>query len=467
MAVPTDRRMVRDIDGGVIEETAVGKFRASLRGRLLRPGDDGYEASRRVYNASIDKYPALIAKCAGVADVINSVNFARDNRLLLAVKGGGHSVAGKSVCDGGLMMDLSGLKGIRVDPAKRTARTEGGVTWGEFDHETGFHGLATTGGMITSTGIAGLTLGGGIGWLMGRYGLTCDNLLSADVVTADGRSLVASPEENQSLFWGLRGGGGNFGVVTSFKYRLHPLSQVLAGTLAWPYAKAEEVLRRFRDIRSNIPDELGIIVALSRNGEPTVSAILCYAGPVQEGEKVIEPLRRLGPPAIDEVKSLPYVRAQRMLDEMAPAGLYNYWRSGFMDDLPDDAIQVILEHGKTVPTDMSTVQVWSQHGAVSRAGSDAAAFCHRSSRYILEVLSIWRDPMEAERSLAWNRSLWDALQPFMADRVYVNFLGAGEEERVRAAYGENYERLVALKDRYDPTNLFRLNPNIEPTSSST
>jgi len=458
-----EKRIVRNLDGRVLEESVIQQFKGSLRGRLLQPGDDGYESSRRIYNGMIDKHPGLMAKCAGVSDVINSVNFARENRLLLAVRSGGHGVAGNALCDGGLVIDLSGMKGMRVDPVRRTARAEPGVTWGEFDHETHVHGLATTGGLVSTTGIAGLTLGGGVGWLMNKYGLACDNLLSADVVTADGRFLTASADENQDLFWGLRGGGGNFGVVTSFEYRLHPLTQVLAGTLTWPLGKAEKVLQFFGEFTRDAPDEVAAIASISAepHGAPAVGIDVCYAGPLGEAERVLAPLRGFGSPATDNIGEMSYPRLQ---DSKAPWGLYNYWRSGFLRDLSDDAVETVAAHSKAIPSSLSEVNVWSHHGAVNRVKPDATAFSHRGVRFNLEILSIWREPAESEKNLAWNRAFWSAMEPFLASRVYVNFLGSGEEVRIRAAYGENYERLVALKTKYDPTNLFRVNQNIKPTA---
>jgi FAD/FMN-containing dehydrogenase len=449
-------------------EDAVAAFKTTLRGTLLQPGDTGYDEARKIWNAMIDKRPALIARCAGIADVVSAVNFARTHDLLVAVRGGGHNVAGNAVCDGGLMIDLSPMKSVRVDPVRRTARAEPGVTWGEFDHETQAFGLATTGGVIPTTGIAGLTLGGGIGWLMGKHGLSCDNLLSVDIVTADGQLRHASSTENPELFWGVRGGGGNFGVVTSFEYQLHPVSQVLGGMLIHPLEQAKDVLRFFREFTQTAPDAFISTVALltSPDGAPVVATIVCYNGPMAEGERVLQPLRAFGPPLADQIGPMAYTTLQHMLVDGFPPGLQNYWKSNFLRDLSNDAIAVIVDGFTTAPAPTSAVAIEYIGGAVRRVDENATAFNHRHSPYNLLIVGIWPDPANNDANIRWVREFWQAAQPFSSGGVYVNYLGQTADEgteRIKEAYGvAKYERLLALKKKYDPTNLFRLNQNINP-----
>ncbi len=452
----------------VLEEAAVEEFKAGLRGELLRPGDGGYEDARTIWNAMIDKRPALIARCAGAADVIHCVNFARTNKLLVAVRGGGHDVAGNAVCDGGLVIDLSRMKGIRVDPTRRTVRAEPGLTWGEFDQETQAFGLATTGGFVPTTGIAGLTLGGGLGYLMRGFGLACDNLLSVDIVTADGQLLTASTTENEDLFWGVRGGGGNFGIVTSFEYELHPVGpMVLGGLILHPLPRAKEVTQFYREFTSTSPDELTTYLGFvtSPDGHPAVAFIICYSGPVEEGEEVIRPLREFGPPAADMAGPMPYTAVQALGAPLAPYGRWNYWKSNFLQELSDEAIDTMIDQFSAVPSPFSAAALEQLGGAVSRVGENETAFGERGAHYSLIIHSQWADPAETERNIQWARNFWEAMQPFARDAVYVNYIDRGEEaDRIRAAYGaEKYERLVALKNKYDPMNLFRLNKNIEPT----
>jgi FAD/FMN-containing dehydrogenase len=453
----------------VLDPEAVAALAAGLRGEVLRPGNDGYEASRQVWNGMIDKRPALIARCAGVADVIAAVEFARTNALLLAVRCGGHNIAGTGVCDGGLVLDLSPMKGIRVDPGGRTVRADGGVLWGELDGETQAFGLATTGGFISTTGIAGLTLGGGFGWLMRSHGLACDNLIAADVVTADGLLVVASAEENPDLFWGLRGGGGNFGVVTSFAYRLHEVGpEVLAGPLFHPLAAARDGLRFLRDATPTMPDALSCAAALltSPEGVPLLGLVPAYIGPLAEGEAAVQPLRAFGSPVADLVAPLPYRALQQMFDAAFPAGRRSFWKSSFLRGLEDAAIDIMVEHFARVPSPYSTVFLEQFGGAVSRVGVDETAFSHRNVPFNVIVISGWDDPSQDAANIAWARELWTALQPFAAGGVYVNYLGDAQDEgasRIRDAYGAaKYDRLAALKAKYDPTNLFRVNQNIAP-----
>jgi len=451
--------------GSRIEDAAVDGFKAGLRGHVLRPGDDAYDEGRRLWNGMFDRRPALIARCTGAADVISAVTFARDHRLQVAVRGGGHSFPGHSMCDGGLVIDLSPMRAIRVDPAARTARAQPGVKWIDFDHETQAFGLATTGGTVSDTGIAGLTLGGGLGWLSGKHGLTVDNLIAADVVTADGRFLTASATENPDLFWGLRGGGGNLGVVTSFEYQLHRVGPtVLGGMVAYPLDRAKEVLRLYRDFNKAAPDELTTYAAFVNppDGDTVVALICCYAGPLDKGEQVVRPLRSLGRPLLDGLGPMPYVAQQRLFDGGFPTGACYYTKGDFLPDLTDEAIEVFAEYAATKPSPASGVLVQTTCGAASRVTSDAMAFAHRRFPYAPVIVSEWLDAADAEKHVCWARDFWRALHPFAGAGVYVNDLSHDDGDRVRIAYGANYERLAALKKTYDPDNFFHLNPNIKP-----
>src|ERR687889_2405720 len=447
-------------------EAVVERFGSRLRGKLLRPGDADYEEARLIWNGLIDKRPALIARCAGVADVIDSVNFARENDLLVAVRGGGHNVAGNAVCDGGLVIDLSAMKGIRVDPERRTARAEGGATLGDIDRETQVFGLATPLGVVSETGIAGLTLGGGIGWLRRKYGLSSDNLVSVDVVTADGRFLTASETENEDLFWGIRGGGGNFGVVTSFEYRLYPVGQVLGGGLLYSAGGARDALRFYHEFARSCPDELttSASLGLSPDGSLVAGITVCYCGAMEEGERVLRPLREFGSPLEDTIRPMAYTALQSASDEGFPSGQQHYWKASYLKDLADEAIEVLLRFVSEMPSPSSGVGLQQMHGAASRVEPDATAFPHRDEHYDLLILSQWADPSDSEENIRWARELFEAMRPFFGEGVYVNNLGEEEADRVEEAYGEHYGRLAALKDKYDPTNLFRLNQNIEPAS---
>ncbi len=449
---------------------AIQDLKQNFRGELLVPSDAGYDEARKVWNGMIDKRPALIARCAGVADVMNCVNFARSNDLLVAVRGGGHNIAGNAVCDGGLVIDLSRVKGVRVDPARRTARAEPGVIWREFDRETQAFGLATTGGQISTTGIAGLTLGGGWGYLARRYGLTCDNLLSVDLVTANGQFLTASVAENPDLFWGLRGGGGNFGVVTSFEYQLHPVGQVLGGIVAYPFGKAKEALKLFRDFTSSAPDEMasGIVLITLPDGTAVAGIVVCYSGPLAEGERLLKPLRVFGPPLMDQIGPIPYTAAQQLLDDFYPFGLQSYWKSSFLKEVSNDVIDIMVACCAERPSAMCHGLIEHQlGGTVRRADREATAFAHRDVEYSFTALGVCADPAEGAKCSKWAREFWEAMQPCSTGGVYVNYLGREADEgpeRIKAAYGsEKYARLVALKNRYDPTNLFRLNQNIKPS----
>ena len=455
---------VTTISGAIVDETAIQSFRANLRGELLRPNDDSYEATRKVFNRMIDKRPTLIARCAGAADVIKAINFARSNNLLVAVRGGGHSVAGKSVCDGGLLIDLSLMKGLRVDPVRRTARAEPGLRLGEFDRETGAFDLATTLGIVSTTGIAGLTLGGGLGWLNGKYGLACDNLLSADVVTANGQFLTASASENSDLFWGLRGGGGNFGVVTSFEYRLHPVDTVLGGMALYAFDKAKDVLRFYLDLSAGCPDELSTAIALltSPDGSPVVAFVVCYCGPMGDGEQVLQPVRSFGPPLMDEIKPMLYAAHQSIIDGAFPHGRQHYWKSGFASGLSAEGIEIMVHFMARKPSPLTVCYLQQLHGAAARVSPTETAFPHRADQFDFAIQSQWEDSSAGEQNVAWTKAFFETMQPHLEKAVYVNNLGEEGDERVRAAYGPNYDRLAALKNKYDTTNFFRLNQNIKP-----
>ncbi len=471
--------MTKSIEKTMLEETAVQELQESLYGELIRPGDESYNEARCVHNGMIDKRPALIARCTGVADVVDAVNFARENSLLVSVRGGGHNVAGHATNDGGLVIDLSPMKGIQVDPKKRIARAQGGVTWGELDRETQLFGLATTGGTVSTTGIAGMTLGGGMGWLRRKLGLSCDNLIAADVVTADGRVLRASEKEKPDLLWALRGGGGNFGVVTSFEYQLHQVGpRVMFAAVMYPVELAGTLLPAWRDFMARAPDAVSAealfwtIPAAEAFPEPAhgrdvlVIAAL-YSDDWREGEKVLQPLRELAEPILDLSGVFPYTQVQTMFDPFFPAGdLYYYWKSLRLDRLDGEVIEALIDHAATRPSPRTIMPIWHHGGAMSRVGPEKTAFGDRSAPYLLSLDSTWEDPGDSEANVAWTRAVWEDLQRFSSRGSYLNFPGMGEEgdTLVRAAYGVNYERLAALKHKYDPDNLFRLNQNIRPSS---
>jgi FAD/FMN-containing dehydrogenase len=444
-------------------------------GAVLEPGDNGYEGAREIWNGDIQRRPAVIARCEGTADVLAAVRFAREREMAVAVRGGGHAVAGHALCDDGVVIDLSPMIRVRVDPVAGTVRAQGGCMWRHVDHETQAFGLAVTGGIVTHTGIGGLTLGGGIGHLMRRFGLTIDSLVSCDVVTADGEFLVASEREHPDLFWGLRGGGGNFGIVTSFEYQLHPLGpMVLAGVLAWPMAQAAKVLHNFRDFIAEAPDEVGIMANLRLApplpvfpealwGQPVVALIVCYAGPIEEGREVLRPLREFMTPAVDAVGPKPYVAHQALFDPAYPHGRHYYWKSWKLPPLSDAAIEVIVEQARAISSPLSAVPIFTLGGAVARAEDDATAFSGRGSAHDINFVASWLpDDPEPERHKAWARTAWEAIRPY-SDGVYVNFLSDEPSTQVRVAYGAaKYARLTSLKSKYDATNFFRFNQNIAP-----
>jgi len=443
-------------------------FKTRLRGALLRPGDEGYEAARKIWNGMIDNRPALIARCTGAADVVACVHFAREHDLPVSIRGGGHDLAGNSVSDGGLMIDLSPMKGIRVDPVRQTAQAEAGLRLGEFDRETQAFGLATTLGVNTDTGIAGLTLGGGYGWLGGKFGLACDNLISVDIVTADGQLLHASAEENPELFWGVRGAGANLGVVTSFEYRLHPVGLVLAGMVLYPFNKAKEVLRQFDEFSHQAPDEVSTVGALlaGPDGKPAVATAACYCGPLDAGEKLMKPLKSFAQPIADLIAPQPYVHLQTLFDAAFPPGRFYYAKAHNVCTLPDGAIETLVEYAAAMPTTHCDIVLQQLHGAASRVPVSETAFPHRYVHYDLGFEAGGDNPADCEKMIQWARKGWQAAEPFAERAVYVNFVrDAGDEgqDRVREAFGPNYDRLLALKNKYDPTNFFRPNANIKPT----
>ncbi len=450
----------------MITEAIIRDFQAGLRGQLLTPADKEYDAARKVFNAMIDKRPKLIARCAGAGDVMRCVQFAREHELPLSARGGGHSVAGSGVSEGGLTIDLSQMKGIRVDPVRRTALAQPGLTLGDFDRETQAFGLATTLGIVSMTGISGLTLGGGLGWLMGRHGLACDNLLSADVVTAEGRLLTASPSENADLFWALRGAGANFGVVTSLEYRLHPVKEALAGMVLYDMSKAEDVFRFYAEFSHGAPDDLGtgFVMLTAPDGNPVAGIVAVYCGPAKEGEKVLKPLRSFGAPLADLIQPMSYVAAQSMLDASYPPGLHHYWKSSFLRELNEGAMETMISFARSKATPGCQVFLEHLHGAARRGPVSETAFANRDNEYNLGIFTFTPNPAEIEKNTLWARELWGALQPNAAGRVYVNYLGADEADRIREAYGPNYDRLAALKKKYDPTNLFHVNQNIRPAA---
>lgn len=459
----------------IISEEALAALQQTVRGRVATPGSPDHEQARTVWNGMIDRHPAIAVRCAGAADVRRAIQFARDNDLALAVRGGGHNIAGNAVCDGGLQIDLSLMKSVRVDPARRIARVEPGVTLGEFDREAQAFGLATPLGINSTTGVAGLTLGGGFGWLSRALGLSIDNLRSADVVTADGELITASEGENADLFWGLRGGGGNFGVVTSFEFGLHPVGPtVLAGLVIHPLAAAKEVLQFKREFVAKAPDQFVCWFVLRQapplpflapewHGKEILALAVCYHGDIAEGERIARPLREFGSPIADIIGPMPYTAWQTVLDPLLTPGARNYWKSHDFAGLDDGLLDVLIEHAGRIPDPQTEIACAQLGGAVSRVPRNATAYNHRDGQYVLNVHGRWADPSKDEACIGWARALWQAAAPFSTGSVYVNFLTQEEGSRVRDAYGENYERLVALKNKYDPKNVFGINQNIPPS----
>ena len=449
----------------------LGKMRSSFAGTILTPTDTGYDATRKVHNGLIDKRPAVIFVCNDNADVVAAVNFAREEGYEVAIRGGGHNVAGRAVCDEGVMIDLAQMKGVRVDPTSRYACAKPGVTWGEFNRETQIHGLATTGGVVSSTGIAGLTLGGGIGYLMGKYGLTVDNLISAELVTADGRSLTASEEQNADLFWGLRGGGGNFGVVTNFEYRLHKVGpSVTGGFCAHLLDDAKEMLRFYRDFVLSMPDELVVLGALVHapdgSGTKLAAMVAAHCEEHKIAEKDVAPLKQFGKPVLDNVGAMSYESLNTMFDAANPKGLLNYWKSGFFARLSDDAIEIIVEQFAKAPSPLTSMYFEPFHGAAVRVDTQATAFPLRRSGLNFAIVSQWVDAARSDENIVWTRETFNALKPLLEHGSYVNYIDSdGNEQSVAGAYGPNFSRLREIKRRYDPNNLFHMNQNIPPADS--
>jgi len=453
---------------------SVEELKSSLRGQLILHGDENYDEARKVYNAMINKKPGLIARCVDVADVITCVNFARENKILVAVRGGGHNGAGLGVCDEGLVIDLSHMKGIRVNPADHTARVEGGCTWGDVDHATHTFGLATPSGIISTTGVAGLTLGGGIGHLTRKHGLTIDNLLAADMVLADGDFVTVSDQENENLYWAIRGGGGNFGVVTSFLFRLHPIHTVYAGPMLWELDRATEVMQWYRDFITQAPEDISGFFAfvVVPPGPPfpehlhkkkMCGIVWCYTGLMDPAEKTFKPIRSSLSPVLDLVGPIPHTALQSMFDPLYPPGLQWYWRADFVNELSDEAIALHVEYGSEIPTMHSTMHLYPINGAAHRVDKNDTAWNYRDSTWAQVIVGVDPDPVNNERIISWTKEYWDALHPYSAGGAYVNFMMEEGEDRIKATYRDNYDRLVEVKNKYDPTNLFRVNQNIKPT----
>jgi FAD/FMN-containing dehydrogenase len=452
---------------GATTTDSVQLLRQTFSRLVLEPGDAGYDEARRIHNGLIDKRPAMIARCLHTADVVAAVDYGTDEGLEISVRGGGHNVAGKAVTDGGLMIDLSLMKGIQVDPARRTVRAQPGVTVGELDRATAAFGLATPSGIVSSTGIAGLTLGGGLAWLQGNYGLAIDNLLSAEVVLASGNVVTASDDSEEDLFWALRGGGGNFGVVSSFEFRAHPLVSVLGGPVLYPLAAAPKVFSFFREFSTGLPDELSLQAILAHapdgSGAKVCGIVLCHAGAdAEQAAADLQPLRDFGSPVADMVERMPYVAMNTGADGLFPRGALNYWKSAFFSELSDGAVEIMIEAFERAPSVLCTIGVEEFHGAVTRVPAEATAYPHREPGFNLILVSQWTDPGQTDACIAWARQTFDALAPYMADRSYTNYLSADDHDRVRQAFGPNYDRLVEVKRRYDPHNRFRGNQNVDP-----
>jgi FAD binding domain/Berberine and berberine like len=447
-----------------VPDTALDVLETRLHGQLIRPGDADYDDGRAVFNALVDRRPAAVVRCRDATDVVTGIAFARERDLVLAVRGGGHSVAGNAVCDGGLLLDLSGMRNLRVDPAHRVARAGPGLTLGELDRGTQQYGLATPLGVMSGTGIAGLTLGGGLGWLNGHHGLACDNLAAAELVTADGEVLHVGPDAHPDLYWAIRGGGGNFGVVTEFTYRLHPVGAVVAGSLTFPAHEVHRVLRGYDELAAAAPDELttAVSLGLGPSGEPTLSVTACWSGPIEDADRALRPLRALGSVQADTIAVLPYVALQSAPDASFPRGRRHFWKSGYLRHITDGVLDTLLEHLPGMPSPFTGIGMQQMHGAASRVPTSETAFAHRADQHDLLILSQWTDPADTERNIDWTRALFQALQPHLEDAVYVNNLGVEGPDRVRAAYGANHPRLARVKQAHDPTNVFRLNHNIAP-----
>jgi hypothetical protein len=459
-------------------ETALAGLKGSLRGEIIRREDSGYDAARKVYNGMIDRHPRLIVRCRDTADVIAAVRFGREQNLLVAIRGGGHNGGGLGVCDDGLVIDLSGMKGVRVDPASATVRVDGGCTWGDVDHASHAFAMATPSGIISTTGVGGLTLGGGIGHLSRKYGLTIDNLLAVDMVLADGRFVTASAQENPDLFWAVRGGGGNFGVVTSFQFRLHPVDTVHAGPMLWPIEHSAEVMQFYREFITTAPEDVnGFFAFLTVPPAPPFpeqlhnrkmcGIVWCYTGNPDSMEQAFRPVRQIRTPEFEHIGPIPFPAVQSMFDGLYAPGMQWYWRADFVKELSNDAIREHIRHGEEMPTMHSTMHLYPINGAVHRVGSKDTPFAYRDVNWAEVIVGVDPDPANNDRTISWTKRYWEALHPFSAGGAYVNFMMDEGQDRIRATYRDNYDRLAAIKSRYDPSNFFRVNQNIKPQAAAT
>jgi FAD/FMN-containing dehydrogenase len=452
----------------------VDELRGQVRGEVIAPQEAGYDEARGVFNAMIDRRPAVVVRAVNTDDVTRAVNFAREGHVDLAVRGGGHSVPGFGTCDDGVVLDLSGMRQVTVDPANNTARAEGGATWADFNDATHAHGLATTGGIISTTGVGGLTLGGGIGYLSRGFGLSLDNLASAEVVTADGRTLAASERENEDLFWALRGGGGNFGVVTSFEFRVQPVNDIYGGPMFYELSEAETILRFYRDYIADAPREMGVFPAFQiapplpfipqdRHGDTFIALVGCWSGPVEQGEEAFKPFHDVAHVVAEFVGPAPYPALNTAFDALFPFGqLQNYWKASFVKELTDDAIAAHLQYGPKVPVVNSTMHIYPINGACHDVASDATAFAYRDANFATVIAGMWPDPGQNDANIKWVRDYYDATAPLSEEGGYINFMSGDDQGRIKANYRGNYERLVDVKRTYDPGNLFHLNQNIKP-----
>jgi hypothetical protein len=460
-------------EGLMASELTLESLKTCLRGELIQPNDSAYDTARKVYNGMIDRRPRLIVLCADVGDVIAAVNFARDNNLLVAIRGGGHNAAGLGVCDGGLVIDLARMRGIHVDPAARTVRVEGGCTWKDVDHATHAFGLAVPAGVVSTTGVGGLTLGGGLGHLTRQCGLTIDNLLAADMVLADGRFVKVSADDNVDLFWAIRGGGGNFGIVTSFLFRLHPIHTDYAGPMLWDLDQAAQVMQWYRQFITQAPEDISGFFAFMvvppgppfpkhLHGKTMCAIVWCYTGPIEKAEDAFKSIRGLGPPALDLVGPMPHPALQSMFDALYPPGLQWYWKADFVNELSDEAIALHVKHGSQIPTMLSAMHLYPINGAAHRVGRNDTPWSFRDATWAQVIVGVDPDPANNDRIIAWAKEYWAALHPYSAGGAYVNFMMDEGEDRIRATYGGNYQRLGVIKTKYDPLNLFRVNQNIKP-----
>jgi len=455
------------------DENIIAEFEQSLRGELIRPGDESYDGARKVYNAMIDRHPGLIAHCADVADVITAVNFGRENNLLVSVRGGGHNAGGLGVCDNGLVIDLSLIRYTRADPAARTVRVGGGCTWADVDHATHAFGLAVPTGTISSTGVGGLALGGGVGHLTRKCGLTIDNILAVDMVLADGSFVTASDHQNEDLFWAIRGGGGNFGIVTSFLFRAHPVHTDYAGPMLWEIEDAPEVMKWYREYITKAPEEVGGFFAFLNvppaphfpehmHGKTMCGVVWCYAGDLDKAEEVFAPIRSFKKPALDLVGPMPHIALQTAFDALYPPGHQWYWKADFVNELSDEAISIHVKYGSALPSPQSTTHFYPINGAAHRVGNSDTPWAYRDANWAQVIVGVDPDPANNNRLIAWAREYWDAVHPFSAGGAYINFIMEEGEDRIKSTYRHNYDRLAKIKNKYDPTNFFRVNQNIKP-----